>query len=964
MGKKSVYASLLLLTWGLTATWTTQRPAAPRVTTLEILATDNAGNAAAWVKHYLAGDPFRGFVRCRDTGGQAVVADLIRVAEYTTGKAYHPQPANGATAVTLALLQWNVGPTAVWQEVYFGTNPNPGAAEHVASQTFAQPVYLYPPGLTPGTTYYWRIDSVDAEGTVYTGDVWSFTATPATAWVPSPTDGAAYVVTNTVLGWSPGMNAATHDLYLSTDRAAVEFGAASARKAEKQAATSYTPPPLERGQTYFWRVDENVFGVTVPGPVWSFTVRPVIAKADPTLVGWWKMDDEKCGAAVDYSGYDNYGTLVNGPEFVEGYLGGALSFDGIDDYVNCGNDASLTSVDGVSVTAWIKMDVLGRDQKIASNQNGSTGGYKLGVYSSNNMAEFEIRSSANAATLNRTAPGGTALQTDTWYHVAGVYDKGKALRTYVNGKLDRELATAEVAGVSTGALLLGRESYASAYYWLGLMDDVRVYNKALTEEEIQKVMVGDPLFAWAPQPATGTNLDIRAATDLQWSAGQQAAQHDVYFGQDKDAVQTADTTSPLYQGRQSGTSFDLAGRVQFGGGSYFWRIDEIEAEPAPAPAGGTTLRKGYVWSFTVPGGLLVDEFESYDDADHRIYDTWLDNFGADSGSVVGNDPAPFAEQTIVHGGRQSMPLAYHNAGPTHYFSETERTFDTLQDWTGYGVTDLSLWFRGYPIGFADNGNHAFTVSGGGNDIWNAADAFRFAYKKLSGNGSITARVDSQTNTNGWAKAGVMIRETLEAGSVHAAVVVTPSNGVSFPYRTATAGTSVQTNIGSLAVPYWVKLTRTGNVFKAQYSMDGKTWTQVGTDTTIPMGTSVYVGLAVTSHDAAKISTAEFSNVAITGGVFDLWQATGIGSDPQPGNWPEPLYLAVEDSAGDGAVVTHPDPSAVLTANWTQWKVPLSSLTGVDVTKVKKLYLGVGDRKATVPGGAGRILIDDIQVIKQ
>ena len=87
------------------------------------------------------------------------------------------------------------------------------------------------------------------------------------------------------------------------------------------------------GRTYFWRVDENAHGRRkVPGPVWSFTVRPVLAKTDPSLVGWWKMDDEKSGVAVDYSGYDNYGTLIGGPTFVEGYLGDALSFDGVDDY--------------------------------------------------------------------------------------------------------------------------------------------------------------------------------------------------------------------------------------------------------------------------------------------------------------------------------------------------------------------------------------------------------------------------------------------------------------------------------------------------------------------------------------------------------------------------------------------------------------------------------------------------------
>ena len=314
------------------------------------------------------------------------------------------------------------------------------------------------------------------------------------------------------------------------------------------------------------------------------------------------MDDEKSGVAVDYSGYDNYGTLVNGPAFVEGYLGDALSFDGVDDYVNCGNDASLTSVDSVSVTAWIKMSATGRDQKIASNQNGSTGGYKLGVYSGNSQVEFEIRTAANTAILNRTATGGVVPDRDVWYHVVGVYDKGKALRTYVNGKLDRELATTEVAGISTGALMLGRESYSSAYYWLGLMDDVRVYNKALTEPEIQKVMQGDPLLAWAPQPATGATLDIRAATDLSWSAGQTAAGHDVYLGRDKDAVQSAE--------------HDLAAVPGPPGGHELARWPDSSSSAAAATSGGsmrsrpTTSRSTRVSSGPSPSPRICSSMTS------------------------------------------------------------------------------------------------------------------------------------------------------------------------------------------------------------------------------------------------------------------------------------------------------------------------------------------------------------------
>ena len=89
-------------------------------------------------------------------------------------------------------------------------------------------------------------------------------------------------------------------------------------------------------------------------------------------------------------------------------------------------------------------------------------------------------------------------------------------------------------------------------------------------------------------------------------------------------------------------------------------------------------------------------------------------------------------------------------------------------------------------------------------------------------------------TSGWAKAGVMIRQTLDADSKHAAVVVTPSNGVSFPYRTFTGDVSYQTNTAGLTAPYWVRLTRTGDVFKAEHSANGTTWTAIGAEQTISM----------------------------------------------------------------------------------------------------------------------------------
>jgi hypothetical protein len=208
-----------------------------------------------------------------------------------------------------------------------------------------------------------------------------------------------------------------------------------------------------------------------------------ITPVDPgksNLVGLWALD----GNANDTSGKGNNGTVSGTAQWASGVLGQALQFNGTSTYVDCGSGASLNLTDAVTVAAWVKPDFTAADRKIAGNQDGTTGGYKMGVYSANNLVEFEIRTSANAATLNRTAAGGTALQQGVWYHVSGVYAKGQYIRTYVFGNLDRELVTTVALGSSTGSFKLGREPMTASYYWLGAMDDVEVYNRALSAEEI------------------------------------------------------------------------------------------------------------------------------------------------------------------------------------------------------------------------------------------------------------------------------------------------------------------------------------------------------------------------------------------------------------------------------------------------------------------------------------------------
>ena len=163
-----------------------------------------------------------------------------------------------------------------------------------------------------------------------------------------------------------------------------------------------------------------------------------------------------------------------------------------------------------------------------------------------------------------------------------------------------------------------------------------------------------------------------------------------------------------------------------------------------------------------------------------------------------------------------------------------------------------------PPGSASYSGGVFSVQGGGSDIWGTADQFQYVDQPLSGDGTIVARVTSQSNSDPWAKAGIMIKQSTTAGSPYALLAVTPGNGVAFQY-----GFNTGVGGGSYTFPNgWLKLTRAGNTFTAYKSADGSTWTQVGT-TTITMTSGATVGLFVTSHNSGTLSTATFDNVTVS-----------------------------------------------------------------------------------------------------
>jgi hypothetical protein len=208
------------------------------------------------------------------------------------------------------------------------------------------------------------------------------------------------------------------------------------------------------------------------------------------------------------------------------------------------------------------------------------------------------------------------------------------------------------------------------------------------------------------------------------------------------------------------------------------------------------------------------------------------------------------------------------------------------------VRDLPLGWRSQDIGSvgvagsagSDFGAGSITVSGAGADIWGTSDAFRYAYQALTGDGSVTARVVSQDNTDGWAKAGVMIRDSLAANARHAMMVVSPANGVAFQYRTATGGSSAGSSRTGPRAPYYVRITREGNSLTGYDSPDGVNWTREGS-VDIALGSTVFVGLAVTSHNSGRINNSTFDSVSFEGSIVlpPGWSSQDVGAVGLPGN---------------------------------------------------------------------------------
>jgi len=351
-------------------------------------------------------------------------------------------------------------------------------------------------------------------------NVWSFMKiTPKTAYDPVPADGAISVDTHVILSWTPGLGAKLHYVYFGDNFDDVK----NASVGLPQSTATYNPGPLERGKTYYWRVDE--FGVdefgsfeTHKGDVWSFRTKPFIPITDPSLVGWWKLDEGSGTRAYDSSGHGNHGTIVGNPTWIAHVGGTALEFHGLGvpggggDYIDCGNDDTLDITGPISIALWIRPgadDPEGKGTETApmakADQSMSPSWswqvrYGWGGSSPQPYMAFTFNSSPRA-----WAYVGRNLERDEWCHIACSHD-GTTLKCYLNGEQTDSTPMTEIASSNT-PLLIGSDGWGCD--WIGAIDDVRLYEHALSVPEIMGVYEGGmaptPNVYYIDADATGKN---------------------------------------------------------------------------------------------------------------------------------------------------------------------------------------------------------------------------------------------------------------------------------------------------------------------------------------------------------------------------------------------------------------------------------------------------------------------------
>jgi len=733
----------------------------------------------------------------------------------------------------------------------------------------------------------------------------------------------------------------------------------------------------------------------------------VAGNVSAQLLAYYKFDETAGWTVTDASGNGNDATIEgdNDPNWVLGRFDGALGLNDNRIVLPAENLAMTSSVG--TVAFWMQMPDDGPRGGINTiwwgGDNDTGGGFgpenemhihvesavddiwmggEMAFHIQGDPCNVHIFSDPEKGDVAGSVPVNPILMGDgQWHHVACTWgNEDGNVKLYIDGDLIDEIAYAytdeqyPLTNMYIGAMA-DWVAGAGGRPYIGLLDEFKIYGNALTAKDIELLALS--LTAALPDPRH-QQKEVVLDAGLSWLPGDRSVKRDVYFGTNFSDVNAATVDAPL--GVLAAPDYEDVtynpGQLAYNQ-TYYWRVDEVNGAP------DYSINRGVVWEFTTRNFNLVDDFEAYDDVNDRIFDRWLDGWSNTSnGSVIGyvfGDAGPgegehYVETGKTHKGKKSGPMSYDNTGMKYSEVSLAESWNLVSD----GIERLSLYFLGnmpYVGGFVENPAGTYTVTASGADIWGASDGFHFVYKEINGAAKIRARVDSieDLGEDGWCKAGVMIRNSLDPGSRYVGVLLTPGNGVRDQYRINDDGDTEREFDANMVAPYWVRAElTTGGLVRAYMSPDGSDWHRFTVLQISRPEMPLYVGLAVSAHigNLSAHTTSEiategvFSNVTIEGTGSDgpwLNQDVGINS-----NAPQPVYVAL-----NGVPVYYTDPNTGEVDNtatqkyqeWVPFEVDLQSFIdqGVDVSHVTDLAVGVGDKTDPANNeGTGLIYLDDIR----
>ncbi|MFH1718592.1 MAG: LamG domain-containing protein, partial [Planctomycetota bacterium] len=572
----------------------------------------------------------------------------------------------------------------------------------------------------------------------------------------------------------------------------------------------------------------------------------------------------------------------------------------------------------------------------------------------------------------------TALEDDTWYHVACVFNgQGKAgekMKIYINGVMETSGDHPDNAvDAGDASAWIGELDAIRGFAWDGIIDEVGIWNIALGEAEINQLMVQTKTemlkFAFGPSPADGA-LHADTWVNLSWSAGEKAVSHDVYLGDNFDDVNDATVDSPVFRGNQTGT-FVVAGFPGFAypdglvpGTTYYWRIDEVNPSEPDSPW------KGKVWSFSIPPKTAYNpnpaDGDEFVDIDATL--SWTGGFGAKLHTVyIGAD---FDDVSNAAGGAPQGTATYKPASleleKVYYWRVDE--FDALATYKG------DIW--------------GFTTPGAAGSL-------------LPVNGATDVQINTMLN---WTAATTAVSHDVYFGSDKDAVKNATTASPEYKGNRALGVESYDP--GKLAWHsdyYW----RVDAVYNAG-PVKGLVWSFTTADFTLVddfesyndidppdpasnrrfdkwidgFGTTTngaivgndlppYAEQAIVHSGSQSLIYRYDNNLKTSEATLTLvsprdWTEEGVGKlslwfRGAPANSAERIYVALNGTA----VVYHDDPAATQQAGWNEWVIDLQAVAdqGVNLANVNTITLGIGTKNSPVAGGTGTMYFDDIRLYR-